>query len=159
MGEYPLSVATSALISDGKVLLLKRQKNPYRGFWALPSGKVQKHEEMAQAAIRQVIDDTKITSQFKGYHGFVSKHLLENGKISHHFLLHLFSLEPLTKEVTKTQQEFIKWFDLKHLGKMKRIIVPSDFMMIEKMIKKQEKNYYNCVLEKKGKKHMLRKFE
>ena len=32
-------------------------------------------------------------------------------------------------------------------------------MMIQRMIQKKEKNYYNCVIEKVGDAHFLRKFE
>ena len=34
-----------------------------------------------------------------------------------------------------------------------------DNLIIEKMVRNKEKNYYDCVIEKKGEEHILKKFE
>jgi ADP-ribose pyrophosphatase YjhB (NUDIX family) len=159
MAETPRSVVVPVLIHKGKILLTKRRRSPYASYWALPGGRVEKHEHVSTAAIRGILKETGITTQFKDYRGFVSKHLLEQGRVAHHFLLHVFMMEPMTTTVAKEKEKSAKWFDLKYISQMKNVIIPSDFMIITKMLHDKGKNYYDCVLEKDGKKRIMRSFE
>lgn len=40
--EKPLAVVLSALIDNGKILLIKRRKGDYVSLWGLPGGKIEK---------------------------------------------------------------------------------------------------------------------
>ena len=90
---------------------------------------------------------------------FFTEHLVEDGEIAQHFLLHLCELTPQTTQITNNQEGKLEWFDLGGLEEIKDQIVPSDYLMIEKILKNKEKNYFDCVLEKVGEEHFLRKFE
>ena len=43
-----------------KVLLVKREKAPFRGKWALPGGPVQTHDSVDEAALRQLQKETQV---------------------------------------------------------------------------------------------------
>ena len=159
MKELPLSVVIAALVQDNKILLIQRKRGSYVGYWALPGGKIEKHEHLSQAATREILEESGIQSEFKQHLGFVSEHLVENGEVNQHFLLHLCELTPQTTQITQDQEGKLAWFDLNNLEEMKDQIVPSDFPMIKKMIINKEGNYFDCVLEKVGEEHFLRKFE
>lgn len=159
MNQYPLAVAIAALIHDEKILLIKRAKGSYVGFWGLPGGKIEKHEHVSDAAIREIQEETGICSRFTQHLGFVSEHLLENNEVFQHFLLHLCQLQPLTLRLVESKEGAVAWFALKDLPSHREKIIPSDYVMIEKMVLSQGKNYYNCVVEKKGEEHHIVRFD
>lgn len=156
--ERPLAVVISALIRDGKILLIKRNKGDYSGLWGLPGGKVERDEHLSEAAVREIREESGIDSAFVSFLGLVSEHLIEDGKIGSHFLLHVCELEPKTTEIKNNQEGELKWFDLGNLPKGE--VIPSDLLMIEKMVVLREGNCYNCIIEKTEEgKHLLKKFE
>jgi len=46
------------VIDSGRLLLIQRSKNPYRGYWAVPGGKVRWGETLAAAAVREAEEET-----------------------------------------------------------------------------------------------------
>lgn len=158
MTELPLSVVLAALIHDNKILLIRREKGDYVGLWGLPGGKVEKSEHLSQAAVREILEESGIESEFKGLLGFVSEHLVENGNVTQHFLLHVCGLSPKTIEIKNGDEGKLEWFPLDGMERMKDKIIPSDYLMIEKLILKKESNYYDCVIEKMGNEHVLKRF-
>lgn len=46
------------MIESGRLLLVQRSKNPYRGCWAVPGGKVRWGETLAAAAAREAEEET-----------------------------------------------------------------------------------------------------
>jgi len=92
MGDLPLSIAISALIKDNKILLIKRKKGDYVGLLGLPGGKIEKGEHVGEAAVREILEESGIACEFRNHLGFVSEHLVENGEVSNHFLLHVCEL-------------------------------------------------------------------
>lgn len=168
MKEKPLAVAIAALIKDNKILLIERVRGDYVGFWSLPGGKIEKDEHFSEAAMREIFEESGIESDFEKYLGLVSEHLVENGIIEH-FLLHICKLTPKTIAINSSSEGKLQWFDLDFIQKCdpeannsfseKIKIVPSDFLMIKNMAMNDNNNYYECVIEKAGDDHFLRKFE
>jgi len=158
MKELPLAVAISAVIKNNKILLIKRLKDPYAGFWGLPGGKIEKHEHVSDAAIREILEESGINTEFKGQLGFVSEHLKENGKVDQHFLLHVCELRPKTTKTKDGGEGELDWFDLGTIQTIKNKTIPSDYLIIEKIIKNREKNYYNCVVHKEKGGYVLKNF-
>ena len=152
--DRPLPVAIAALVHQDKILLIKRDHADYVGLWGLPGGKIELNEHLSETATRETKEECGIDTEFVKFLGIVSEHLIENNKITNHFLLHLCELKPLSIDVRDG-----RWFDLNTLETEKDKIVPSDFMMIQKMIKSREGSHYNCVIKKEGDSHTLEKFE
>lgn len=159
MKEAPISVAISALINNNKILLIKRTRGDYVGLLSLPGGKIEKHEHLSVAAVREILEESGIKSNFKSHLALVSEHLVEDGIIMSHLLLHVCELIPESTVITNSSEGELKWYDMDTIEELKEQIIPSDFLMIEKIIKRKESNYYDCVIEKIGEDHILRKFE
>lgn len=157
--EKPLAVAIAAVIKDNKILLIKRIKGDYVGLWGLPGGKIEKDEHFGNAARREIMEESGIDTEFQKYLGLVSEHLIEDGKIMQHFLLHVSRLFPKMMDIAGGSEGMLEWFELDSIGKKKDLIIPSDLLMIEKMAVGEEGNYFECVIEKSGDSHMLKKFE
>lgn len=51
----------AVIINDGKILLIKRGANPFKGFWALPGGYVEWNESVEEAVVREVQEELGLT--------------------------------------------------------------------------------------------------
>jgi 8-oxo-dGTP diphosphatase len=58
--ENPLPVVSTILVADRKLLLVKRGKKPYRGFWCPPTGFAETGESIEGAALRELEEETGI---------------------------------------------------------------------------------------------------
>jgi ADP-ribose pyrophosphatase YjhB (NUDIX family) len=59
-------VAAAVLVEEhGRVLLVRRANEPFRGLWTLPAGFVNGGEDPAEAAARECLEETGLTVQVK----------------------------------------------------------------------------------------------
>ncbi|MCB2184631.1 MAG: NUDIX domain-containing protein [Desulfobulbaceae bacterium] len=58
--DNPLPVVSIILVSERRVLLVKRGRKPYRGKWCLPTGFAESGESIADAALRELKEETGV---------------------------------------------------------------------------------------------------
>ena len=156
--ELPLAVVIAALIQEGRILLIRRRRGDYANLWGLPGGKVERNEHLSEAAVREIAEECGVDAEFKRYVGLVSEHLREDGRVVQHFLLHVCELIPRTSFGAGGAEGELRWCDLDRISDMRGDMIPSDFLIIEEMIRSGGRAYYNCVLEKKGGGYLLVSF-
>jgi ADP-ribose pyrophosphatase YjhB (NUDIX family) len=59
--------------NDNSILLVKRGKEPFLGFWAIPGGRVESGETVEAAAKREAKEETSIDIEIKSILGVYSK--------------------------------------------------------------------------------------
>ena len=64
--EEPKVAAGALVVRDGRVLLVRRVMEPKRGLWSLPAGFVDADEDPAEAAVREVREETGLVVQIDG---------------------------------------------------------------------------------------------
>jgi 8-oxo-dGTP diphosphatase len=57
-GEQPVLGVGAVIVEDDKLLVVKRGREPGRGQWAVPGGKVHRGETLAAAAAREAYEET-----------------------------------------------------------------------------------------------------
>ena len=72
--EYksPKLTTDGAIVTDGKILLIKRKNEPYKGKWALPGGFVEYGEKVEDAVIREVLEETGLKTKIREIVGVYS---------------------------------------------------------------------------------------
>lgn len=76
MPQQKIFVAADAMVFDKtgehlKILLIKRRNDPFKGMWAFPGGFVEDDEELEDAAIRELEEETGVKLQaMKQLHAF-----------------------------------------------------------------------------------------
>ncbi|MBW3593982.1 MAG: NUDIX hydrolase [Actinobacteria bacterium] len=48
----------AVVIDDGRLLMIRRGKEPGRGLWSIPGGRVENGEYLSQALVREVKEET-----------------------------------------------------------------------------------------------------
>jgi len=56
--DQPCVGVGAVLIHEGRVLLIRRGKEPLRGRWVVPGGTVELGETLEQALVREVLEET-----------------------------------------------------------------------------------------------------
>src|SRR5574341_301855 len=59
-----LPVVLAAIVKDNQILLLKRKRRPYQGYWGMPGGKLHLEESIQESAIREVKEETGLDCTF-----------------------------------------------------------------------------------------------
>lgn len=75
MGELNhIAVAVDAIIiKEDKILLVKRENNPFKNHWALPGGFVNIGESVEEAVLREIEEETSLTASITKLIGLYSK--------------------------------------------------------------------------------------
>ncbi|MGC9060624.1 MAG: NUDIX domain-containing protein [Thermoplasmata archaeon] len=68
----PMLTADGVIIKNGKVLLIRRKNEPWKGMYALPGGFVEYGESVEEAVIREVFEETGLKSRIKEMVGIYS---------------------------------------------------------------------------------------
>lgn len=144
MDEPPLSVAIAAVVEDGEILLIKRERGDYTGYWALPGGKVETGEHVSEAAEREIREETGVETEFRDRLGTVSEHLVD-GELEKHFLLHVFELAAESRKVESGEEGEVEWLPMEEVEDER--IIPSDTAIIEEIVR-GDGGYRECVIDK-----------
>jgi 8-oxo-dGTP diphosphatase len=144
-----ICVVLTAIIKDGKILLLKRNKEPLKGYWGLVGGKLKEEESIEEACVRECKEETGIDVNFKGIKGILHERLYNKKDINYGSMILFTKTAPKTFKIKESGEGKVKWFSLKSLEKEK--IILSDLWMIRNMLSENLKIYNGKMFEEKGK--------
>lgn len=116
------------------LLLIKRITAPYTGLWALVGGKWDFGESLAEAIVREVMEETGLTTAFIGLRSVLSERVLPTGPgaLAAHFVLLLCDLVVVDGQAAEQAEGAVRWFSRAEIETLHEdgAIIPSDYAMI-----------------------------
>lgn len=108
--ERPFLAVSAAIVRDGKVLIVRRARDPGKGFHTLPGGAVEAGESLQQAVVREVREEVALDIEpvaLAGHREIIMRDKV--GKLERHFVVLCFAArlrsgEPvLSKEISEAR--------------------------------------------------------
>jgi len=86
--QRPYLAVSAAIVRDGKVLLVRRARNPALNLYTLPGGAVETGETLAEAAAREVREETALEIDVIGLAGHREVIVRDKaGRVERHFVI------------------------------------------------------------------------
>lgn len=86
--RYAIAAVGCVVVKDGKILLIKRGYPPREGVWAIPGGVIEVGEGIAEAARRELEEETGIVAEPIGVIGVYNAILHdEHGRVRYHYVI------------------------------------------------------------------------
>ena len=116
-GKDYIGVGCGAFIinENGQLLLQKRNKEPEKGYWSIPGGKLEWMETFEDAVKREVKEECDVEIKVEKLLG-ICDHIVKNDNqhwVSPSFLCTI--TEGIPKIMEPTKHTDMKWFDLDRL--------------------------------------------
>ncbi len=98
-----------------EILLTKRNIEPFKGYWCLPGGHVDKYEKVEEAIIREVKEETNMDFE---PHFLCYMDEIIPGKHIHNVVLMFYGRASNTPEADKAEVSDIGWYSLSEALKL-----------------------------------------
>ncbi|HII14836.1 MAG TPA: NUDIX domain-containing protein [Nanoarchaeota archaeon] len=131
----PLPVLLVAVANKGKILLMKRNRRPYRSYWSLIGGKMRFEESFKDAALRLAREKAGLAARFGSMNGILHERVFGNGIAKHSFILFFVKASSAGTSFKESAYGKLAWFNIKQLSKEK--VIPSDMWLIRNKLNKR----------------------
>jgi 8-oxo-dGTP diphosphatase len=119
MKKYTGKTSTAIIpYPESKILLIKRNTIPFKGYWALPGGRMDSGETIEQTIVREVKEETGLDVTIVSKVGeYVEKGVKDD--VEYEYYPTCFVVKPVGGEIKKQDSEIqeIKIFSLNELPK------------------------------------------
>lgn len=106
------TVAAIVVFPSGKILFIKRKTPVFKGYWALPGGRMEEGETVDEAVVREIKEETGLTVKVVEKIGEYDERGAQDG-IEYDYHATCFHVSPVEGE-TKPQNEEVETIKLFH---------------------------------------------
>jgi len=112
----PSVTADGIVVRDGKILLVRRGKEPFKGWHALPGGFADYGEQLEKCVVREVLEETGVKTEIIGLVGVYSA---PDRDPRGHFVTAVYHLKPLTRRTRAGDDaDAAEWLPLDELPEL-----------------------------------------
>ena len=119
--QRPFLAVSAAIVRDGKVLAVRRARNPALSLYTLPGGAVETGETLIQAVTREVREETALTIEpvaLADYREAIVRDA--QGGVERHFVILCFAARWLSGEpVLNEELDDARWLDPAELASLR----------------------------------------
>ena len=109
------------VVHDGRLLLVRRGRGAGIGLWSVPGGRVEWGEPLADAVVREVIEETGLTVVPADWLGWVERIDEAHHFVIHDFLAHLAGGRP-DEAQAGDDASAIRWVALEELDRVEDLV-------------------------------------
>ena len=153
----PLHGVLLVLRQRGHLVLIRREKEPYKGLLALPGGKIERGETPLEAARREMREETGLKRPVPQWIGRVTDLLVEGEPPHAMFILDVF--EATLPEAAHSQPSFegsVVRLPLADLQKRASEIIPADILIIWRLAVERSATTLDLVTTRSGDRYDVR---
>lgn len=146
-----INVAIGILEFNDRILLIKRNRGNFSGYWGLPGGKIEDGEHVDGAIIREINEETNLSVDFIDLVGVFTEIIKsKDNTISTVIygckvkLKDNTQKEPILlkrKYYSMKEQTILRWFSKEEVNRFRSNIIHSDLMLLEKCLDSNEIRY------------------
>lgn len=109
----PFLAVSAAIFRDGKVLVVRRARKPALNLYTMPGGVVEAGETLAEAAIREVREETSLQIEVLALAGHREAVMRDaQGRVERHFVIMCFAARWVSGEpVLNEELDDARWLD------------------------------------------------
>jgi len=149
----PLTVVLIALFDKNKILLAKRKREPYKGFYGILGGRQTFGMLTKDIVKKEVLEETGFSLKEDSIdtRGLYSEILLDKGgDPKDHFIFRVCKADvdrKITENLEKTDIEKFKWFDLPLSQETRSEVIPTDLIMLEHVLSSNKHDFKEFVMQ------------
>lgn len=115
---HTIIVVFCYLIKDGNILLIKRNREPYKGDITIPGGKKEKGETSFDACAREILEETGLEVTSARFAGMVNNFSPDP---SQEVLSLYFVADSFSGVVNSSDEGYMQWYPLKESYQLENI--------------------------------------
>lgn len=119
------------IFRDGKLLLLKRNREPFKGLWSLVGGKMHSCETVEECALREAREETGLDVAFASLCGVAFEVVNRPDRQPLNQLLFICRLSAPAGEAVASGEGELKWVSPEELPACEHEFIPSDYRMVQ----------------------------
>ncbi|TAK47174.1 MAG: NUDIX domain-containing protein [Xanthobacteraceae bacterium] len=110
---FPQLAVSAAIVRDGRVLVMRRARDPARRLFTLPGGRVEPGETLIEATLREVREETALTVEIAGLAGYHDSIVRDAaGTLVQHYVIVVFAARWLSGEVVPCDEhDAFRWIE------------------------------------------------
>jgi ADP-ribose pyrophosphatase YjhB (NUDIX family) len=118
--KEPVCAVGAIVLEKGEILLVRRDREPARGQWSLPGGRVEWGESLAEGCAREVREESGIDVDVEGMAGIAERIIPDDdGVVRWHFVIVDFWARPRSREAKPGDDvSEVRWVPVGELHEM-----------------------------------------
>jgi ADP-ribose pyrophosphatase YjhB (NUDIX family) len=128
------------------LLFIRRSKEPFKGLYGLPGGRMKTGEHPAEAAWREIIEEAGTGPASLSVIAVVSEIFTASGKPEFQTILFLAEAKAETADVKPGAEGELRWLDLANLDEMRSEIIPTDYAFIREIHINKKRGVFRSVV-------------
>lgn len=134
-------IAVGIVEHKGKILFIKRVKEPFKDTLILPGGKLDKGETFEDALEREILEEIGLKIKQKKFVGQYDELVYNSGVATHKHEIMIYFVAPTSFNYKDSEEGKVYAIDMQQIPAKKKEINPSDYRMLERVLFENQKGF------------------